>query len=138
MSSNNLATTKVAAAYLIGTLSTSIGLRALVSPFCYASEFGLSAYGRGGVTSDGDALPNPFALACGARNIAFGLTQFAFAYQRNWKALGIIWMCGVVAAAEDGLLVWQLGRTKEKGKAWGHWIAGAIIGVTGGLLVWGC
>ncbi len=48
-------------------------------------------------------------LACGVRNISFGLTQFVFAYQRNWRALGVIWICGVVAAVGDGLLVWRFG-----------------------------
>ena len=138
--SSDLATTKLATACLLGTLSTTAGIRALMSPYHYASEFGLSAYGRGSVTADGDAEPNPFALACGVRNLTFGLVQFTFAYQRNWKALGTVWICGVLAAMKDGLLVWRFGRTnRDKRRAWSHhWIPGAIMGVAGALFVWGC
>ncbi|KAF7512928.1 hypothetical protein GJ744_012031 [Endocarpon pusillum] len=133
----NTTTFKLTAALLIGTLSTTLGLRSLLSPTKYADQFGLRSYGfaypihkqsalnPGSSSSSiqhvsshgesshgheaGDAKLNPFMLACGLRNISFGLTQFVFAYQRDWRALGVIWMCGVVAAVGDGLLVWKWG-----------------------------
>ncbi|ERF69398.1 hypothetical protein EPUS_05943 [Endocarpon pusillum Z07020] len=135
--SSNTTTFKLTAALLIGTLSTTLGLRSLFWPTKYADQFGLRSYGfahpihqqcalNPGSSSSpiqqvsshgesrhgheaGEARLNPFMLACGLRNVSFGLTQFVFAYQRDWRALGVIWMCGVVAALGDGLLVWRLG-----------------------------
>jgi Domain of unknown function (DUF4267) len=153
---------KTTAAVLIGTLSTTLGLRGLLYPLSDVERFGLGANAwvypvptsQLDHESDGRSMPqhsaqpersgwmerseevmgddarpqaqapagfgaaslNPFALACGLRNISFGLTQFAFAYLRDWRALGVIWLCGVVVAVGDGWLVVRFGGGNGRGE----------------------
>jgi hypothetical protein len=140
------------AACLLGGVGFATGIQSLLSPLSYARTFGLPAYASfpdppsktpGPVDNLYDApTPNPFAITTGIRNLAFGLSQYVFAYRGDWEALGLMWAVGVVVAMGDAWVIRKFigkegGKGKESQEDRGKWVGHAVGGaVIGGLGAW--
>jgi hypothetical protein len=52
-------------------------------------------------------------------------------YQRNFKALGTLLLCGVTVGTTDATITWRHGLRAE---AWRHGIGTLLLGLIGGYL----
>ena len=115
----------------IGLVGLGGGIYGLVNPAGFSGSLGIPIRSR---TSAG----LPFVRFAGARNLGSGITVLALLWTGQPKAVGTLFMCGVVTSLVDAwVCVTERKEGKEgkegRGKAWGH----AVLGVGVGLLGWG-
>lgn len=114
-------------ALLLATTGVTVGLRSFSSPNAAAETFGLPR-------PQFSSADNAFIYAVGGRNVSSGLTIFAFAYQRNWNAIGTVMLCGVVTGLTDAIVCWRHG---SRDAAIGHTVTSALFGSLGAWFVFG-
>ena len=66
-----------------------------------------------------------------ARNLMFGVAVLAFQIQGNVRAMGTVFLAGLVIPAADAYVAYTYGSGAES-HIWG----GVVSGVIGGYLVW--
>lgn len=108
-------------------LALGNGIYSIVNPQAASETIGIPVS-----TRTSPALPWVSFVA--ARNITSGLTTLALLYTGQRKALGTIFMCGVVTAMMDAWICFQHNATE--GKALGHAVMGVIAGLLGAGLYW--
>jgi hypothetical protein len=114
-----------------GVLISSLGLRSMISTRAYREDFGLPIKDKS--PSAATTAANPWVQLTGARNVAFGLATVALQYQGDTRAMGTLWLCGLVTSGADGYVTWCYGT---RSGAWSHIVGSAFAGVLGGYLVW--
>jgi hypothetical protein len=112
----------------MGILALSGGIYSVVDPPAFSDALGIPVR-----SSKSPALP--FVSFVGARNLSSGTTVLALLYTGQRKALGMIFMCGVVTAVLDSWICFQHNATE--GKAVGHAVMGVAAGLLGAGMYWG-
>jgi hypothetical protein len=122
---------------IFATAAVITGLQALLQPIGFSHSFGISIFNSKQI-SDDEQNPNAttaYISLMGVRQLAQGLTLFAFAYQRNWDAMAtILSILGTVVATTDGYFLGTRGGDWGKGAT--HAIPGlGIAGLSLAVLV---
>ncbi|KAE8327218.1 hypothetical protein BDV39DRAFT_205072 [Aspergillus sergii] len=117
-------------AYVLGTLTLSLGCNALARPGPEYPRFGLpfesaaslaSTHGNNKRTLPPGAV-SPLMYIKGIREMSYGLTLLALQYYGQETAVTIFAaVCALVGLA-DGFVVWANGGKALRMKAFGHWI----------------
>ena len=80
-------------------LLTAIGIGSFISPDALAEAYGLPETSASQDKTAGPApsrrKTNPWIPIYGSRDLALGLSALTFAYQRNFRAMGTVLLCGV-------------------------------------------
>lgn len=111
----------------MGVLALSGGIYSIVTPQAFGDTLGIPIS-----TSTSPAIP--FVSFVGARNFSSGLGVLALLYTGQRKAVGILFMCGVVTAMMDAWICFQHNATE--GKAVGHAVMGVAAGLLGAGMYW--
>lgn len=113
---------------MIGLLAVGGGIRSILDPQAFSENLGIPIS-----TSTSPALP--FVSFVGARNLSSGLTVLTLLYTGQRKAVGTLFMCGVVTALFDARICTQNGAAQ--GKAVGNAVMGVGFGLVGVGMYWG-
>ena len=103
----------------------------MTSTRAYRADFGLP------LTDDetdsvATVAANPWVQLTGARNVAFGVATAAFQYQGDTRAMGTLFLCGLITSGADAYVTWNYGT---RSGAWSHIGGSVVAGVLGGYLV---
>ncbi|KAE9371760.1 hypothetical protein N431DRAFT_545911 [Stipitochalara longipes BDJ] len=115
---------------IIGLLAIGGGIQSLLNPLAFSSTLGIPL----STTSSSTSESIPFISLIGARNLSSGLTVLPLLYVEQRKAVGILFMCGVVTAVLDAWICAKYGGSE--GKAVGHAVMGLAFGAVGAGMVW--
>ena len=114
-----------------GIMIGSLGIRSIVSSRAYQEDFGLPLKDKS--ESAATTAANPWVQLTGARNVAFGLATAVFQYQGDTRAMGTLFLCGLITSGPDAYVTWNYGT---RSGAWSHIVGSVVAGMLGGYLVW--
>ena len=114
-----------------GIFIASLGIRSMVSTRAYREDFGLPVQGK--AASAATTAANPWVQLTGARNVAFGVATATFQYQGDTRAMGTLFLCGLITSGADGYVTWCYGT---RSGAWSHIVGSVFAGLLGGYLIW--
>ncbi len=102
----------------------------MISTRAYLDDFGLPSDDK--VNAPITMGSNPWVQLTGARNIMFGTAVVAFQYQGDLRAMGTLFLCGLVVSGTDGYVTWNFGT---RSAAWSHILGTVFAGILGWYLV---
>jgi len=109
---------------IIGLLAVGGGIQSLLDPLAFSTTLGVPLS-----TTSNTSEALPFISFIGARNLSSGITVLALLYTGQRKAVGTLFMCGIVTAMLDAWICAKYGGTE--GKAVGHAVMGMAFGAVG-------
>ncbi|MCJ1303323.1 hypothetical protein MMC08_006131 [Hypocenomyce scalaris] len=116
-------------ALLFASYGTALSLYTFISPLAAARLIGLDLEPPTiSVSPPPGDLALRFVPLFGGRNLAVGLAILAFYWQRMPRAMGTVLICCAAAGVVDTVVMGVWGMA---GKAWGHAVGTAVMGVTG-------
>lgn len=96
----HLASLSVAGGYV------GLGLYAIVRPFPAAGNLGAPSLTPSSPNAQSMKI---MTMLLGARDLSMGAALFAFAYERQWRSMGTLIVCGTLLCAADVLATWRAG-----------------------------
>jgi len=103
----------------------------MISTRAYLTTFGLPLKEKSNAPVT--MKSNPWVQLAGARNIMFGASIVALQYLGDLRAMGTIFLCGLVISVTDAYVTWNYG---ERNAAWSHIYGTIFAALLGGYLVW--
>lgn len=118
-------------ALTFGSISVLYGLRGILAPTSFASEFGLPPDAIGASGHPARVAPikrDPFVTATGGRTVALGLAVLVLAWETQLKAAGTVLGCCAISGLSDTVSCYVAGAS---GAVVQHGIGTIVLGYVG-------